>query len=130
LFLNSHVRFDEIYDGSSKTLLLSEKFIGPNDLGWVSGTRATLRNTSKIEQSQPRFGQPVPDFGQMDPIDGEPPAQDVAESLVVGGFGGPHPGIINAAFADGSTRGISDNIDPQVFRLLGNRADGEIVKAF
>jgi prepilin-type N-terminal cleavage/methylation domain-containing protein/prepilin-type processing-associated H-X9-DG protein len=123
LFLNSHVRFDDIYDGSSKTLLLSEKFIGPNDLGWVSGTRATLRNTSKIEQSQPRFGRPAP-------IDDEPPTQDVAESLIVGGFGGPHPGLVNAAFADGSTRAITDTIDPQVLRLLGNRADGEIIKDF
>jgi prepilin-type N-terminal cleavage/methylation domain-containing protein/prepilin-type processing-associated H-X9-DG protein len=123
MFLNSHVRFDEIYDGSSKTLLLAEKLIRPDDLGWVSGTRATLRNTSKIERPEPRFRQPAI-------AEEEEPVQDVAESLIVGGFGGYHPGVINAAFADGSTRALSENIEPAILRLLGNRADGEIVKAF
>jgi prepilin-type N-terminal cleavage/methylation domain-containing protein/prepilin-type processing-associated H-X9-DG protein len=123
MFLNSHVRFDEIYDGSSKTLLLAEKLIRPDDLGWVSGTRATLRNTSKFERPEPRFRQPA--VAQE-----EEPVQDVAESLIVGGFGGYHPGVINVAFADGSTRGLSENIEPAILQLLGNRADGEIIKAF
>jgi prepilin-type N-terminal cleavage/methylation domain-containing protein len=123
LFLNSQVRFDEIYDGSSKTLLIAEKLPRPDDLGWVSGTRSTLRNTTKIEGPKPRFGQPAPgDEGRAD--------QDIAESLFVGGFGGYHPGCINATFADGSTRTITETIDPEVLRLLGNRADGEIVKPF
>jgi prepilin-type processing-associated H-X9-DG protein len=123
LFLNSHVRYDEIYDGSSKTLLISEKFIDPNDLGWVSGTRATLRNTSKIEQlrDRPRQQGEAANNGA---------AGDVTDSLFVGGFGGYHPGAVNAAFADGSTRTISDSIDPEVLKRLGNRADHEIVKAF
>jgi prepilin-type N-terminal cleavage/methylation domain-containing protein/prepilin-type processing-associated H-X9-DG protein len=124
LFLNSHVRFDEIYDGSSKTLLISEKFIRPDDLGWVSGTRATLRNTTKIEQSRPQFGVVAPDD------DNEGDAQDVAASLFVGGFGGHHPGVVNAAFADGSTRAISNEINPEIWKLLGNRSDGQIVGDF
>jgi prepilin-type N-terminal cleavage/methylation domain-containing protein len=123
LFLNSHVRFDEIYDGSSKTLLLAEKLLRPDDLGWVSGTRATLRNTSKIEQPRPRFEQPAADEDQ-------PTNQDVAESLFAGGFGGYHPGVINTAFADGSTHVIAETISLEILRLLGNRADGEIVKEF
>jgi prepilin-type N-terminal cleavage/methylation domain-containing protein len=123
LFLNSHVHFDEIYDGSSRTLLIAEKLTAPNDLGWVSGTRATLRNTGRIEIRQPQFAQPAQ-------LEGEAVQQDVAASLLVGGFGGYHPGVFNATFADGSTRGISENIDPAVWRLLGNRADGEIVKPF
>jgi hypothetical protein len=123
LFLNSKVRYDEIYDGSSKTLLLSEKLNTPNDLGWVSGTRATLRNTSKIEERQPRFGQPA--AGEEDPA-----KQEVADSLYVGGFGGYHPGVVNAALADGSARAISETIEPAILQLLGNRADGKIVKPF
>jgi prepilin-type N-terminal cleavage/methylation domain-containing protein/prepilin-type processing-associated H-X9-DG protein len=123
MFLNSHVRYDEIYDGSSKTLLIAEKLIRPDDLGWVSGTRATLRNTTKIEAPKPQF---APSAEASD----TPASQDVAASLFVGGFGGYHPGVINAAFADGSTRAISDAIDLDVWRQLGNRADGEIAKAF
>jgi prepilin-type N-terminal cleavage/methylation domain-containing protein/prepilin-type processing-associated H-X9-DG protein len=123
LFLNSHVRYDEIFDGSSKTLLISEKLKRPDDLGWVSGTRATLRNTNKIEIRQPRFAQPAPP-------DANAPEQDVAASLYVGGFGGYHPNGVNCSFADGSTRFVAENIDPAIWRLLGNRADGEIVKGF
>ncbi|MFO0916088.1 MAG: DUF1559 domain-containing protein [Pirellulales bacterium] len=45
LFLNSHIRLEDIRDGQEFTLLFGEKEIEPNDLGWLSGTRATLRNT-------------------------------------------------------------------------------------
>jgi prepilin-type N-terminal cleavage/methylation domain-containing protein/prepilin-type processing-associated H-X9-DG protein len=124
MFLNSHVRFDEIYDGSSHTLLIAEQ-LGeePNDLGWVSGTRSTLRNTNKIEISKPQFGQPAP-------TDAETKKQDIAESLFVGGFGSHHAGGLNASFADGSARFVSEDVDPAVWRHVGNRSDGEIVKPF
>jgi prepilin-type N-terminal cleavage/methylation domain-containing protein len=124
MFLNSHVRFDEIYDGSTHTLLLAETVERPDSLGWVSGTRATLRNTGKIEERKPQFPPTAPDGEE------ETTEQDVAESLFVGGFGGHHPGVFNAAFADGSTRAISENVDPAVWRLVGNRSDGQIVKPF
>jgi prepilin-type processing-associated H-X9-DG protein len=76
---------------------------------------------------------PKPRFAADAPIDGEFAAksdQSVAESLFVGGFGGYHPGVINVNFADGSTRALAETIDRDVLRLLGNRADGEIVKPF
>lgn len=44
LFLNSHVRFDDITDGASHTIFVGEKLIDATELGWGSGTRATLRN--------------------------------------------------------------------------------------
>jgi hypothetical protein len=44
-FLNSAVRYDDITDGSSHTLFVSEKLPDAWDLHWLSGTRATLRNT-------------------------------------------------------------------------------------
>jgi prepilin-type N-terminal cleavage/methylation domain-containing protein/prepilin-type processing-associated H-X9-DG protein len=122
LFLNSHVRFDEIYDGSTNTLLLGEKLESATDLGWMSGTRATLRNTAKIEVPVPRFRQPAATEDEA--------AAAVVDSLFVGGFGGHHPGGFNAAFADGSSRFVSENIDAAVWRLVGNRADGEVVQPF
>ena len=46
LFMNSHVRFDDIPDGLSHTILLGESIWNEsNVLSWASGTRATLRNT-------------------------------------------------------------------------------------
>lgn len=43
-FLNSRITYDDITDGSAYTLFVGEKITEPGDLGWMSGTRATLRN--------------------------------------------------------------------------------------
>ena len=122
MFLNSRVRYSDIFDGSSNTLLLSE-FRYPEEglLGWVSGTRATLRNTSLIEQPRPRYARNA----QGAAIEEEAPQ----DPFFVGGFSSAHAGGINAAFADGSTRFISSQIEPTVLRLYGNRSDGEIIKS-
>lgn len=42
-------------------------------------------------------------------------------------FGGPHPGVCEFVFCDGSVRDISYSIDAEVHRRLGNREDGLIV---
>jgi len=120
LFLNSKIKYSQIYDGSSQTILIGEALTSADGLGWVSGTRATLRNTSTIETAQPYL----------------PPAQtrndekdkDKTGSLFVGGFGSQHPGGAIFGFADGSTRYLTRNTEPDVLRRLGNRADGEIIK--
>ncbi|MCA9264945.1 MAG: DUF1559 domain-containing protein, partial [Planctomycetales bacterium] len=44
-FLNSRIRRDDISDGAAYTILLGEKDLPDNDLGWMSGTRAIMRNT-------------------------------------------------------------------------------------
>jgi prepilin-type N-terminal cleavage/methylation domain-containing protein len=43
-FLNSRLRYDDITDGSANTLFIGEKPVEQGDLGWMSGTSATLRN--------------------------------------------------------------------------------------
>jgi prepilin-type N-terminal cleavage/methylation domain-containing protein len=45
LFLNSQIMRDDLKDGAAYTLFLSEKLVADTDLGWLSGTPATLRNT-------------------------------------------------------------------------------------
>jgi prepilin-type N-terminal cleavage/methylation domain-containing protein len=120
LFLNSNIRYSQIYDGSSMTLLLGEALTSPDGLGWVSGTRSTLRNTSVIEKPQPNFGPAQPRTDE----------KEKAGSLFVGGFGSHHPGGLNIGLADGSSRFLTANTEPEILRRIGNRADGELVKPF
>lgn len=53
LFLNSNITIDDISDGASYTLFVGEKFIDATELGWSSGTRATLRNMGSPFNSAP-----------------------------------------------------------------------------
>lgn len=121
LFLNSKVRYSEIEDGSAATLLVGEALTYPDRLGWVSGTRATLRNTSVLERPQPTLA-----ANQVANADDD----KKLGATFVGGFGSYHPGGINAGFADGSAQYLSLNTDATVLRQIGNRADGEIVKPY
>jgi len=56
LFLNSHIQERDLTDGASYTLYVGEKRNEPEDLGWMSGTRATLRNTGTIINATPATG--------------------------------------------------------------------------
>jgi prepilin-type N-terminal cleavage/methylation domain-containing protein/prepilin-type processing-associated H-X9-DG protein len=116
LFLNSKIRFADILDGSSQTLLLGE--ITPDDshLGWVSGTRSTLRNVG-------RFGLISDQTAEAMASNADTPSGP----LDVGTFDSFHMGGMNAAFADGGIRFITVSIDHDLIRKLANREDGEIV---
>lgn len=103
LVLNQPLRVEDFADGLANTLLLGEKLSTPQDLGWLSGGRSTLRNT----------GHPL----------NEPPASADA----VGGFAGPHTGGVIMALADGQVRFVNNDVAPQVLAALGNREDGKLV---
>ena len=119
LFLNSSVRFEQIRDGSTNTIFIGEKLDHPISLGWVSGTRETLRNTSSIEDPSRHRN----DWNQQQNNNNQP-------QNGVGGFGSYHVGGAQFALGDGSVRFMSVNINPELFKHLGNRADGEIVDDF
>jgi prepilin-type N-terminal cleavage/methylation domain-containing protein/prepilin-type processing-associated H-X9-DG protein len=109
----SPVRIADVTDGTSNTLLVSEKrlnlaFLGrwvPDDnQGYTAGWNYdTVRKTSRP---------PMPDY--------RAPFGDGA-----GLFGSSHPNGINAALADGSVRPLSFAIGRQTFDLLGNKSDGQ-----
>ncbi len=119
LFLNSHVSNRDIPDGAAHTLLAGEKIFTLGDLGWMSGTRATLRNTGhRIGSGPSRRLLAEGDAASADPD---------ADPLFVGGFASYHPGGAVFGFADGSVEFLGDEIDQTVFEQLGNRADGALV---
>lgn len=91
-YLNGAVRREEILPPGWDLILFGEKPIEP-DLGWMSGTRATLRNSNRGVPASP----PGP--------------------LFVGSFQGAH-GTTHFAYADGSARrgaGIGNRLDETSF---------------
>jgi prepilin-type N-terminal cleavage/methylation domain-containing protein/prepilin-type processing-associated H-X9-DG protein len=44
-FLNSQITREDLKDGAAYTLFLGERMVDDFDLGWISGTSSTLRNT-------------------------------------------------------------------------------------
>ncbi len=108
-------RIAEITDGTSTTLLVSERRLNlaalgqaqPDDgEGYTAGwDEDTIRSTARA---------PSPDFHGSN--------WDTERR-----FGSSHPGGVNAVFADGSVRMISYTIDPVVFSYLGNRSDGQVI---
>ncbi|MEZ6058776.1 MAG: DUF1559 domain-containing protein [Planctomycetaceae bacterium] len=125
LFLNSSINYRQIRDGASNTILVGEK-IGvknSNDLGWLSGTAATLRNTGVPTNDGGKYAEYFETLNASTPK--EPPSQ-----TTTGGFSSQHTGGAQFLLADGSVRFMSENLDPQVFSWLGNREDLQIVGEF
>lgn len=129
LYLNSSIRFEQITDGSSNTLFVGEKIIEPatgnqpGDFGWMSGTRATLRNTGTVpNQSVQHILNDNAGGGAAPPI----PAGQNAMTYV-GGFSSHHIGGAHLLLGDGSVRFISENVNSPIFQQLGHRADGKLM---
>jgi prepilin-type N-terminal cleavage/methylation domain-containing protein/prepilin-type processing-associated H-X9-DG protein len=113
LFLNSHISARDVTKGVQHTIYLGEKQTGAGDLGWMSGTRATLRNT----------GTPI------DQTDEDEASDLFGGDLYVGGFGAYHPSGVNFLFGDGQVRFVSAAINQGVYQQLGHRADGKLLTA-
>lgn len=107
LFLNSRISQRDVTKGVQHTIYLGEKRTDADDLGWMSGTRATLRNT----------GTPIDKTSEEQPPD----------DLFVGGFGASHPTGANFLFGDVAVRFLGTAIDQEVYQQLGRRADGKLV---
>jgi prepilin-type N-terminal cleavage/methylation domain-containing protein len=114
LFLNSRIRREDISDGAAHTFLIGEKRVSGDDLGWMSGTRATLRNTGLAPNDPATFGP-------------EPTAGPTVSPTYVGPFASAHSGGVQMGFGDASVQLIADTIDLKVWQQLANRADGSLV---
>lgn len=114
-----------ISDGTSNTMLASEKWVNQNfyqgpaapdhilksgdDYGWADGwDYDSLRSTMFVPRSD----------GDM-----EEPSVHTENYL----FGSAHPGGINTLFADGSVSTLGYDVDIETFNRLGHREDGETV---
>ena len=139
-FLNTHIRYDDVTDGSAQTIYFGEKLVDvQRDLGWMSGTSATLRNTGQPPNrtanvnsaggpAEPQVDAPgVAQSEDGKPADAATDGQPFDPALYVGGFGSSHPTGANFAFGDGDIRFIGDSIDAAIFQQLGHRTDGALL---
>lgn len=147
LFLNSSINEDQIPDGDSHTIFLIE---GRPDwgtgLGWMSGTRASLRNGVVAKRvSEPTFdsdGNLVnttrivyvhhASMSQNNDSMELKKELDALETQVehVGGGGSHHSGGSHYLFGDGAVRFLDSSIDANLLRKLTHRADGELTSEY
>ena len=105
-------RIADITDGTSNTLLVSEKRL----------------NISGLGTNQPDDNEGYTDGWDEDTmrLTSLPPAPDyVGPDTGPHIFGSSHRGAFHAALADGSVRTISYSINSTVFSYLGNKSDGQ-----
>jgi hypothetical protein len=118
-----YTRMKSLKDGTSKTLLVGEKHVPIWGMGYLADAPGysgqwvydnSIYNGDSV-MSLGRFAGPTALLAVS--ID-TPPANN---------FGGPHAGICQFVFADGSVRSLSIEIDGVVLGFLANRADGSLI---
>ncbi len=127
-FLNRFLSYDDVADGLGYTLFIGEKIVEPFDLGWMSGTRATLRNVGVPLNTTGLApgGSQISDL-TMIPVDAAYRDLILPTGTAVGGFSSMHPFLVLFAFGDGNVRAISEDCDLRTLQLLAHREDGTLV---
>lgn len=105
--LNVPISRDDVSDGLSNTAFISEKLTVPDDLGWLSGTRATLRNVGGGIQTEV-------DLFNQEPVS------------VVGSIGSRHPSGVHLLFGSGAIQFLTTQTDQRVLEQLVDRRDGQL----
>ncbi|MFG0287302.1 MAG: DUF1559 domain-containing protein [Rhodopirellula sp. JB044] len=109
--LNRAIHRDDVSDGLSNTAFVAEKPPTYDDLGWLSGTRATIRNVGGgiIESGDP--------FAKARPS-------------VVGSIGSRHPAGVHFLMGSGETRFTSNQTDQRILEQMADRRDGQLPGLF
>ncbi len=122
--LNLAVPIDSVTDGTSNTLFIGEKALQSDELGWMSGTRATLRNVGS------RINHNLAGLRNQFPLQTNPDSSAPITADFVGGFSSYHTGGGHFLIGDGAIRFISENIELSLLRRLANRSDGQPVEDY
>lgn len=123
VYTRSEVAFRNVEDGTSNVYMVGEKYmstdhyldgldVGDNEPGFSGGNADTLRVTAN------RIS-----FNRTIDLSSDKPGQGTGDELK---FGSAHSSGFNMAFCDASVRFVAFDIDPDIHRLRGNRADGAI----
>ena len=133
IFQRSEIRLAQVTDGTSKTALIGEKYMDPEqyDTGadpaddqniFVGHDQDNLRYTGQRlgnnNTGAAQVWMPYSDRDGFYPSD--------SNGAMRPSFGSAHSGTMNMAFCDGSVRGIQYDIDEEVYFRFGGRDDDAI----
>jgi len=132
------VRLADITDGTSNTLMLSEKRLklahlnaasttyDDNESAYTPGWDTDIYRRAVADPDTPGRRGPSADVPALSVrFPGQPTTADVHQGSSQ--FGSSHPSAVNAVLGDGSVRAIRYNPDPELFRRLCVRNDGQVV---
>ena len=125
-------RLADFRDGTSNSILVSEKSLPLDRLGSDGGDNERWNNSGWDEDNIRFHFVPVPDDkapSYKGAACDNPPDMANRNTLWRRMFGSSHPGGINAVLGDGSVRFISYTVDPSTFRKLSVIDDGEVLSA-
>jgi hypothetical protein len=106
------VRFADITDGLSSTLLVGEKHVPLHHFGEGQLDNSGYNGDYYLSHARPAGV----DF---------PLAQTDTEMRPL--FGSYHTSVVQFGFCDGSVRGLPRSIPPNILQLLASRNDGEAI---
>ena len=146
----SNVKFGDITDGTSNTLLISETLFGlrgpdtttlmdhRTQIARVGGAPCVTPAEDLVNQTPSRYegrraGQWIRNITYQTFVNGffppNAPVPDVSNhGECVSGARSQHTGGVNAALADGSVQFISENVDLAAWRRLHDRRDGLVIE--
>jgi hypothetical protein len=134
-FCGTAVKFRQITDGLSKTIALGERWIPPGsymaETEWGADDWAMLvgfqDDTVRSTYYDGRTPTHVPrkDGASISDI-----ATSVGDVIPRELFGSAHPGGCLFSMCDGSVESVGYDTDPEVFRQMGTRGDGNDVKVY
>ena len=145
IYPGAKTTFRDVTDGLSNTIMLCET-AEEKYAALLDGTTASV--VGLAEQTSPEFEKSEDDAAYYDPKPGtratlsygderaDPPRYYIPKKRHSGkqdwlhGPSSHHPGIVNHAFADGSVRVISEDLQPSVYMHLISRAGGEEIGEF